>query len=116
LVPRRSKYVFPGRLHDPLNRTTMAYMLGRLHGDITMHGFRSTFKDWAAETTNHQNFVVEMALAHAIPNSVEAAYRRGDLLMKRIALMEDWNDFCAGAQPAARSEAVTSASEVLRQT
>ncbi len=59
-------------------------------GDITVHGFRSTFRDWAAEATDAPNHVVEQALAHAIGNSVEAAYRRGDLFEKRRALMADW--------------------------
>ena len=63
--------------------------------DITVHGFRSTFRDWAAEQTHHQNHVVEMALAHTIGDKVEAAYRRGDLLEKRRALMRDWAAYCA---------------------
>ena len=57
-----------------------------------MHGFRSTFRDWAAETTNYQREVVEAALAHAIDSKVEAAYRRGDLFEKRRRLMNDWAD------------------------
>jgi hypothetical protein len=55
-----------------------------------VHGFRSTFRDWAAEATGHANHVVEQALAHTIGNAVEAAYRRGDLFAKRVALMDDW--------------------------
>ena len=58
-----------------------------------MHGLRSTFKDWAAETTGYPNEVSEMALAHKIRNQVEAAYRRGDLLEKRRHMMQDWSDF-----------------------
>jgi integrase len=61
--------------------------------DATVHGFRSSFKDWASETTNHPNEVSEMALAHTIGNKTEAAYRRGDLLQKRKELMQDWSDF-----------------------
>jgi integrase len=57
------------------------------------HGFRSTFHDWAAEATAHANHVVELALAHAIPSAVEAAYRRGDLFEKRTAPMSQWSDF-----------------------
>jgi integrase len=64
--------------------------------DITVHGFRSTFRDWAAEHTNFPREVAEMALAHAIPSGVERAYRRGDLLEKRRQLMSDWATFCAG--------------------
>jgi integrase len=64
--------------------------------DVTVHGFRSTFRDWAAEVSHYPNHVVEMALAHAIPSAVERAYRRGDLFEKRRALMEDWAAFCGG--------------------
>ncbi|CAJ0869778.1 hypothetical protein AMST5_02168 [freshwater sediment metagenome] len=64
--------------------------------DITVHGFRSTFRDWAAEKTHHENHVIEMALAHAVGSAVEKAYKRGDLYAKRAALMEDWARYCAG--------------------
>jgi integrase len=71
--------------------------------DVTVHGFRSTFRDWAAEATAHPNHVVEQALAHTIGNAVEAAYRRGDLFEKRRHLMNDWAQFCgrptAGVPP-----------------
>ena len=69
-------------------------------GDLTVHGFRSTFRDWAAEQTSHPNHVVEMALAHAIGDKVEAAYRRGDLFAKRRRLMADWARYCATPRPA----------------
>ena len=59
-----------------------------------MHGFRSTFRDWAAERTAYPNHVVEMALAHAIGSKVEKAYRRGDLFEKRRQLMDAWSRFC----------------------
>jgi integrase len=72
----------------------------RSMGDLTAHGFRSTFRDWAAEATGHPNHVVEQALAHTIGNAVEAAYRRGDLFAKRVALMDDWAAYLA--QPAAQ--------------
>jgi integrase len=62
---------------------------------LTVHGFRSAFRDWAAERTNYPNHVVEMALAHAVGDSVEAAYRRGDLFDKRRKLMQAWSEFCA---------------------
>lgn len=64
------------------------------HGDLTSHGFRSTFRDWAAEETGFPGEVVEMALAHTIGNRVEAAYRRGDLLEKRRGLMDRWAEAC----------------------
>jgi integrase len=63
-------------------------------GDATPHGFRSTFRDWAAEATSYPRDVCEAALAHAVGNQVEAAYRRGDLLTKRQALMAAWATFC----------------------
>ena len=68
----------------------------RLGVDATVHGMRSAFKDWAAETTSFANEVSEMALGHAIPNKVEAAYRRGNLLTKRRQLMDEWSYFLAG--------------------
>jgi integrase len=70
--------------------------------DITVHGLRSTFRDWAAERTNFPREVAEMALAHAIPNAVEAAYRRGDLFEKRRKLMDAWAEFCAKPQGAGK--------------
>jgi integrase len=63
--------------------------------DAVPHGFRSTFRDWAAERTSYPNEVCEMALAHVVSDKVEAAYRRGDLFEKRRRLMEDWASFLA---------------------
>jgi integrase len=84
--------VFPGRLlKRPMTDTALTRPLARAgRGDLTAHGFRSTFRDWAAEATGHPNHVVEQALAHTIGNAVEAAYRRGDLFAKRAVLMDDW--------------------------
>ena len=62
--------------------------------DLTVHGFRSTFRDWSSEATDYPRDVCEMALAHAIENKSEAAYRRGDLLEKRARLMADWARHC----------------------
>ena len=72
--------------------TTVLRRMGR--GGITVHGFRSTFRDWAAERTNFPNHVVEQALAHTISDKVEAAYRRGDLFAKRAQLMAAWAKYC----------------------
>jgi len=80
------------RMSD-LTLTSPLRRMGR--GDLTAHGFRSTFRDWAGEATHHANHVVEQALAHAIPSAVEAAYRRGDLLAKRRVLMDDWAKYLA---------------------
>jgi integrase len=69
---------------------------------ITVHGFRSTFRDWCAESTNYPADVAEMALAHALRDKTEAAYRRGDLFEKRARLMTDWARYCSKpAEPAA---------------
>ena len=85
-----------------LSNMAMLMLLRRMgHGDITAHGFRSAFRDWAAESTPYEREVVEMALAHSIGDKVEAAYRRGDLLEKRRRLMEDWAAFCDGTATAA---------------
>jgi len=88
--------VFPGpRRALPMSNMTMLMLLRRMkRNDLTAHGFRSTFSDWAAERTAYPREVVEMALAHAVENRVEAAYRRGDLFEKRRRLMADWACFC----------------------
>jgi integrase len=89
-------YVFPSRNNDrPLSDMTLTAVLRRLgRADITAHGFRSTFRDWASECTNFSREVSEMALAHTIPNAVEAAYRRGDLMLKRQRMMTEWANYC----------------------
>lgn len=88
--------VFPGgKQNRPLSSNAMLALLQRMERtDITVHGFRSTFRDWAAERTNYPREVCEMALAHAIGDKVEAAYRRGDLFDKRKRLMAEWAKFC----------------------
>ena len=88
--------MFPGRSAGGfMNQDAMADTLAKLRGRVTVHGFRSAFKDWANATTSHDNYVVEKALAHAIPNAVEAAYRRNDMVEKRRQLMNDWAAYCA---------------------
>lgn len=87
-------FVFPGRSGSKaLSNMAMMQVLKRANLDVTAHGFRSSFRDWAAEETNFSNDVIEMALAHSIESKVEAAYRRGDLFIKRRALMGDWARF-----------------------
>jgi integrase len=76
------------------------------NADVTPHGFRSSFRDWAAERTNFPRDVAEAALAHAIGDETEAAYRRGDLFDKRRRLMDAWAEFCA--KPGATAGAVVS--------
>lgn len=94
-----AEHVFPGqRRGKSLSNMAMLNVLHRMgYGEVTTHGFRSAFRDWAAERTDHVRDVVEMALAHAISNKVEAAYRRGDLFEKRRSLMNDWAAFCDSA-------------------
>jgi integrase len=92
---RTNDFVFPGR-RGRLTPKTMQLILRRMgRNDLTVHGFRSTFRDWAGEQTNFPREVCEQALAHAIPGAAEAAYRRGDLLQKRQKLMQAWADYCA---------------------
>ena len=91
---KMNHYIFPGR-HNGLSNMAMLKLLRRMdRKDLTTHGFRSSFRDWAAETTAYTGEVVEMCLAHTIKNQAEAAYRRGDLLEKRMHLMNDWARFC----------------------
>ncbi len=86
--------IFPSTRNKPLSDMTLTALLRRHGFAFTMHGYRSTFRDWCAELTNAPNIVAEQALAHTIPDAVEAAYRRGDLFDKRIALMADWATYC----------------------
>lgn len=108
---RQGEFVFPGRREGAaLSNMAMLQLLDRMgRGDLTTHGFRSTFRDWAAELTAYPREVAEMALAHSIGDKVEAAYRRGDLFEKRRHLMHDWAAYCDRA-PEQLAE-VTSISE-----
>jgi integrase len=120
-LPRDGEFLFPGEKEGhPLSNMAMAQVIRRLNADhderglpryvdpaqdgrdIVPHGFRSTFRDWAAERTNFQNHIVEMALAHAIGDEVEAAYRRGDLFDKRRRLMNAWAEYANSAVEAPR--------------
>ena len=95
---RQSDFVFPGaKKGEPFSPMALPKLLDRMgYADITVHGFRSTFRDWAAECTTFPREAAEMALAHAVPSAVEAAYRRGDMLEKRRQLMEEWGTYCCG--------------------
>lgn len=100
-MPRFQGYdlIFPGTRMQPLSDMSLSAVLKRMGmADITVHGFRSTFRDWAAEHTGHGSDIVEMALAHTISSKTEAAYRRGDLIAKRRSLMEDWAEWCTDGQ------------------
>jgi integrase len=93
---RQSDVVFPGgKVGRPISNMAMLMLLRRQgRPDLPVHGFRSAFRDWAAEQTNFPAEIAEMALAHTISNQAEAAYRRGDLLQKRGELAEAWATFC----------------------
>jgi len=96
---RHGGFVFPGgRAGRPISNMAMMMTLRRMgRGELTVHGFRSSFRDWAAERTGFPAEVAEMALAHTVSDKVEAAYRRGDLFQKRRELAEAWAKFCAAA-------------------
>jgi integrase len=98
-MPDVGDHVFPGQRGDaPLSDMSLTAVLRRMdRGDITVHGFRSTFRDWCAESVANSfpREVCEHALAHSLPDKVEAAYRRGDLIEKRKVLMQVWADYCS---------------------
>jgi integrase len=96
-------FIFPGgKRGKPLSNMAMLKLLTRMgRGDLTAHGFRSTFRDWAAERTSYPREVAEMALAHAVGDKVEAAYRRGDLFTKRRRLMDEWAKHCSASSKSA---------------
>lgn len=101
-------FVFPGtRAGRPISNMAMLMMLRDLPGagDVTVHGFRSTFRDWAGERTNFPREIIEQALAHRLKDKAEAAYARGDLLEKRRLLMKAWSAFCE-QQPIGSGEVV----------
>jgi integrase len=102
--------VFPGPSKlRPLSDSAFKVLLDRMHfGEITPHGFRSSFRDWTSELTDFSREVAEMALAYVIEDKTEAAYRRRDLFDKRRDLMQAWEHYCCGqptTQPTLRVEA-----------
>jgi integrase len=104
-MPDRSGLIFPGgRSFDrPLSDMSLAAVLKRMgRTDLTVHGFRSTFRDWAGESSVFPREVIEAALAHRLRDKAEAAYARGDLFQKRMALMEAWERYALGSEPIKR--------------
>ncbi len=101
------EYVFPGGKEGrPLSTMAMLTVLRRMERrDLTVHGFRSTFRDWAAEQTEYPSEMAEISLAHTVGSAVENAYRRSDLFERRRRLMQDWAAWCADRSSAAREEA-----------
>jgi integrase len=96
------EFIFPGRsMGKPLSNMAFLMTLRRMGREFTVHGFRSSFRDWASERTNFPRDVCEMALAHAVKDKTEAAYRRGDLFEKRRDLMALWASYATSA-PAAK--------------
>jgi integrase len=87
-IPRKRARIFS------LSNMAMLELLRGMRPGLTVHGFRSSFMDWAHESTNHPKVVIDMALAHKVGDKVEAAYRRGDLRAKRAKLMAAWAEFC----------------------
>jgi integrase len=99
----RSQDAKEGEQVFPLSNMAMLKLLERMdRDDLTVHGFRSTFRDWTAEQTNYPREVCEMALAHTVHDAVEAAYRRGDLFEKRARLMSEWARYCERPQTDAK--------------
>jgi integrase len=105
---RQGDHIFPGgKAARPISNMAMLMLLRRMdRGDLTAHGFRSSFRDWAAERTTFAAEVAEMALAHTVSDKVEAAYRRGDLFQKRRQLAEAWARFCTAAPMARTAEPI----------
>jgi integrase len=90
-------YVFAGKQHKPISNMAMAKVLERMGRDtITVHGFRSTFRDWIAEATSHPRELAEKALAHKLASAVEAAYQRADVVEKRREVMSEWSRYATG--------------------
>jgi integrase len=106
-LPREGDFVFPGaRKGKSLSNMAMLELVRGMRGKgATVHGFRSTFRDWAAEQTSYPNELCEIALAHTLSDKTEAAYRRGDMMEKRRRLMADWAAYCEQA-PAERGSVV----------
>jgi integrase len=108
-LSQRSEYLFAHDDGEPLSNMVMLELLqGMGFGeDLTVHGFRSTFKDWCSEQTGYPNEMSEMALAHTVSDKVEAAYRRGDMREKRRLLMADWAAYCESPPAATKGNMVS---------
>ena len=98
--PRIGEYIFPGAVEGkPLSDMALMQLLRGMDANgYKVHGFRSAFRDWAGEETDFDNETIEFALAHGIPDSTKAAYRRYRSLNKRRLLMQSWANYCEGAE------------------
>lgn len=108
LLMARNDLVFPALRGGVLSDATMSATLRRMAVPAVPHGFRSTFRDWIGECTDFPNEMAELALAHAVGDKVEAAYRRGDMYMKRVRMMNEWANYCGTVRP--KGEVITLAS------
>ena len=95
-LSRNSPLVFPSRGGKPIGNTALSELLRELKIAAVPHGFRSSFRDWAAEEADHPREVAEATLAHKVRSQIEAAYRRSDLFERRRRLMDDWAGYLAG--------------------
>lgn len=109
-------WVFPASKGRQLSGMAMAILLRQIHPDETVHGFRSVFRDWAANCTSHPHEVCEMALAHTTANKAEAAYRRSDFFEERRRLMEEWADYCAGEEVLESQNAKINSAGIVRSS
>jgi integrase len=91
---KTSEYVFPGASQSRMAFSTLNSFLHRIECPFTVHGFRSSFRDWCAERTNYPREICEQALAHSTGSAVELSYRRTDYFAQRAKLMQAWGDFC----------------------
>jgi integrase len=108
--------IFPGQIsQSPLSDMTLLEILRGMDTGVTVHGFRSTFRDWVADVTDYPREVAEAALAHTLENKVEAAYRRTDFFAKRRKLMDDWANFCDQGAASAGAARIAKAAEPLRR-
>jgi integrase len=108
-LPREGEFVFPGaKANKPFAHMAMLGLLREVAGNgYTVHGFRSSFRDWCKEQTNYPREIAELALAHVVADKSEAAYSRGDALDKRRQLMAAWARYCAEKPKASTAENVT---------
>ena len=109
-LPRHegNSLIFPAQRAATLSNQSLTTVLHRMgHRGITQHGFRSTFRDWAGETTSYPREVIEHALAHKLKDKAEAAYQRGDMFEKRKGLMEDWARYCGTVRTASADNVVS---------
>jgi len=97
---KHPKLIFPNSKGKPYSDMAFTTILRRLGHEFTVHGFRSSFRDWAAEQTSYPHAVCEAALAHVQKDKTEAAYFRSDLFNKRRELMDDWATYCTTTTPA----------------